>query len=100
MLDYHPDAVPAPYHHSNIDSDEVIYYANDKFGSRRGIETGSVTVHPSGIPHGPQPGATEASIGVKETKELAVMVDTFHPLQITKQALEVEDPTYAMSWKG
>ncbi|HIG48159.1 MAG TPA: homogentisate 1,2-dioxygenase [candidate division Zixibacteria bacterium] len=100
MLDYHPDAVPAPYHHSNIDSDEVIYYANDKFGSRRGIEEGSVTVHPSGIPHGPQPGATEASIGVKETKELAVMVDTFHPLQITKQALEVEDPTYAMSWKG
>lgn len=100
MLDYHPDAVPVPYHHSNIDSDEVIYYANDKFGSRKGIEEGSVTLHPSGIPHGPQPGATEASIGVKETKELAVMVDTFHPLQITKQALEVEDPTYAMSWKG
>jgi len=100
MLDYHPDAVPVPYHHSNIDSDEVIYYANDKFGSRKGIEEGSVTLHPSGIPHGPQPGATEASIGAKETKELAVMVDTFHPLQITKQALEVEDPTYAMSWKG
>ena len=100
MLDYHPDAVPVPYHHSNIDSDEVIYYANDKFGSRKGIEEGSVTLHPSGIPHGPQPGATEASIGAKETKELAVMVDTCHPLQITKQALEVEDPTYAMSWKG
>lgn len=98
MLDYHPEAVPAPYNHSNVDSDEVIYYANDKFGSRRGIEEGSVTLHPLGIPHGPQPGATEASLGAKETKELAVMVDTFHPLHITPQAVEIEDPDYALSW--
>lgn len=99
MLDYHPQAVPAPYNHSNIDSDEVIYYANDRFGSRRGIEEGSITLHPSGIPHGPQPGATEASLGVKQTTELAVMVDTFHPLHLTQQALGIEDPDYAFSWR-
>lgn len=99
MLDYHRDAVPAPYNHSNIDSDEMIYYANDKFASRRGIEEGSVTLHPAGIPHGPQPGATEASLGKKETTELAVMVDTFHPLQITQVALDMEDPDYPFSWQ-
>lgn len=100
MLDYHPQAVPAPYVHSNIDSDEVIYYANDRFASRRGIQEGSVTMHPSGIPHGPQPGATEDSIGKPRTEELAVMVDTFNPLHITPQALGIEAPDYPMSWKG
>jgi homogentisate 1,2-dioxygenase len=100
MLDYHPIAVPAPYTHSNIDSDEVIYYANDKFGSRRGIEEGSITLHPAGIPHGPQPGATEESLGKTETRELAVMVDTFHPLHITPEALAIEEPGYPMSWKA
>jgi homogentisate 1,2-dioxygenase len=99
MLDYHPQAVPAPYNHSNIDSDEVIFYANDRFGSRRGIEEGSITLHPSGLPHGPQPGATEASLGKTFTEELAVMVDTFYPLHTTAQALEIEDPEYPMSWK-
>lgn len=100
MLDYHPLAVPAPYNHSNIDSDEVLYYANDRFASRRGIEEGSVTLHPSGIPHGPQPGATEHSIGKTHTEELAVMVDTFYPLNLTPQALGIEAPDYPMSWLG
>mgnify|MGYP001172100604 CR=1 FL=1 len=99
MLDYHPEAVPVPYNHSNIDSDEVLFYANDKFASRRGIEEGSITLHPSGIPHGPQPGAAEASLGKTETKELAVMVDTFYPLHITQQALAMEDPEYPFSWQ-
>jgi homogentisate 1,2-dioxygenase len=99
LLDYHPDAIPAPYNHSNVDSDEVLYYVNDKFGSRRGIEEGSITLHPLGIPHGPQPGATEASIGAKETQELAVMVDTFHPFRITRHALELEDADYWKSWQ-
>jgi homogentisate 1,2-dioxygenase len=99
LLDYHPDAVPAPYNHSNVDSDEVLYYVNDKFGSRRGIEEGSITLHPLGIPHGPQPGATEASIGAKETQELAVMVDTFHPFRLTQNALDLEDDGYWRSWQ-
>ncbi len=99
MLDYHPEAVPVPYNHSNIDSDEVLFYANDRFGSRRGIEEGSITLHPSGIPHGPQPGAVEASLGKTETMELAVMVDTFHPLYITKHALAMEDTNYPFSWQ-
>ncbi len=99
LFDYHPEAVPAPYNHSNIDSDEVLYYAEGDFMSRRGIERGSFTLHPGGLPHGPHPGTTEASLGKKETRELAVMVDTFHPLHLTKAALDVEDPDYAFSWQ-
>lgn len=99
MLDYHPDAIVVPYNHSNVDSDEVLYYVNDKFGSRKGIEEGSITLHPLGIPHGPQPGATEAAIGATKTEELAVMVDTFHPFKITKHAVEIEDPEYWKSWQ-
>jgi len=99
MLDYHPDAIPVPYNHSNVDSDEVLYYCNDKFGSRRGIQEGSITLHPLGIPHGPQPGAVEASLGAKRTEELAVMVDTFHPFKLTKQAMEIEDGSYWESWR-
>jgi homogentisate 1,2-dioxygenase len=99
MLDYHPDAVPVPYNHSNLESDEVLYYCNDKFGSRKGIEEGSVTLHPSGLPHGPQPGAVEASLGKTRTEELAVMLDTFRPLRIAADALKLEDPGYAYSWK-
>ena len=99
MLDYHPQAVPVPYNHSNVDSDEVLYYCNDKFGSRRGIEEGSITLHPLGIPHGPQPGAVEASLGATRTEELAVMVDTFHPFRLTREALTIEDPDYWKSWQ-
>ncbi|MBP6179992.1 MAG: homogentisate 1,2-dioxygenase [Anaerolineales bacterium] len=98
LFDYHPDGIPAPYSHSNIQSDEVIYYAEGNFMSRKGIDRSDITLHPFGLPHGPQPGMTEASIGKKETFELAVMVDTFHPLQITKQALELEKPEYMDSW--
>jgi homogentisate 1,2-dioxygenase len=100
MLDYHPDAVPIPYNHSNLDSDELLYYVNGNFSSRKGIEKGSMTLHPSGIPHGPQPGAVEASLGAKRTEELAVMIDTFRPLRLTKAALDLEDSQYAYSWKG
>jgi homogentisate 1,2-dioxygenase len=99
MLDYHPDAVPVPYNHSNLDSDEVLYYVNGNFASRRGIETGSITLHPSGLPHGPQPGAVEASLGATRTEELAVMLDTFRPLKLTKAAAALEDGTYSMSWR-
>lgn len=99
MLDYHPDAIVVPYVHSNVDSDEVLYYCNDKFGSRKGIEEGSITIHPLGIPHGPQPGAVEASIGAKQTEELAVMVDTHRPFKLTKHAMEIEDPDYWKSWQ-
>lgn len=99
MLDWDPEAVPIPYNHSNVDSDEVLYYCNDKFGSRKGIEEGSITMHPLGIPHGPQPGAVEASLGAKETKELAVMLDTFHPLHLTKNAVNIEDEDYWKSWQ-
>jgi homogentisate 1,2-dioxygenase len=97
--DYHPDAIPAPYNHSNIDSDEVLYYAEGNFMSRRGIERGSFTLHPGGIPHGPHPGTVEASIGKDATEELAVMVDTFRPLRLTKAALDVEDSDYIYSWR-
>jgi homogentisate 1,2-dioxygenase len=96
--DFDPDAVPAPYNHSNVMSDEVLYYANSEFMSRRGIEYASITLHPDGIPHGPQPGRTEASIGQRETNELAVMVDTFRPLSVSKAALDVEDREYYHSW--
>jgi homogentisate 1,2-dioxygenase len=99
LYDYHPEAIPAPYNHSNIDSDEVLYYAEGNFMSRRGIERGSFTLHPGGIAHGPHPGTVEASIGKKGTEELAVMVDTFRPLRLTKLALEHEDPDYMFSWR-
>jgi homogentisate 1,2-dioxygenase len=98
LFDYHPLAVPAPYNHSNIDSDEVLYYVDGDFMSRKHVTRGMITLHPAGIPHGPHPGAVEKSLGAKETKELAVMVDTFHPLQITKNALGIEDGQYVMSW--
>ena len=98
LFDYHPLSIPAPYNHSNIDSDEVLYYAEGNFMSRRGIERGSFTLHPGGLPHGPHPGTVEKSIGAKETRELAVMVDTFRPLHLTKDALEFLDANYPMSW--
>jgi len=97
LFDYHPDAIPAPYNHSNVNSDEVIYYAEGNFMSRKGIDRCDISLHPYGLPHGPQPGMTEASIGKKETQELAVMVDTFHPLNVTKQALEMEKE-YMATW--
>ena len=98
LYDYHPNAIPAPYNHSNIDSDEVLYYVDGDFMSRKNVTRGMITLHPAGIPHGPHPGAVEKSIGKKETQELAVMVDTFHPLQLTKEALEIENEGYTMSW--
>ena len=99
MFDYHPDSIPAPYNHSNIDSDEVLYYAEGDFMSRKGVSRGSFTLHPGGIPHGPHPGTTEASIGKKETHELAVMIDTFRPLNLTTEALAIEDKDYMYSWQ-
>jgi homogentisate 1,2-dioxygenase len=99
LYDYHPLSVPAPYNHSNIDSDEVLYYVDGEFMSRNDVEQGMITLHPGGIPHGPQPGATERSIGQKETHELAVMIDTFRPLKITADALGIEDPDYYASWQ-
>lgn len=98
LYDYHPNAIPAPYNHSNIDSDELLYYVDGDFMSRKNVTRGMITLHPAGIPHGPHPGAVEKSIGKKETSELAVMVDTFHPLQLTEYALEIENPGYTMSW--
>ena len=98
LFDYHPEGIPAPYNHSNVESDEVLYYAEGNFMSRKGIDRCDISLHPFGLAHGPQPGMTEASIGKKETAELAVMVDTFHPLMITKQALAIENPDYTMSW--
>ena len=98
MYDYHPLAVPAPYNHSNIDSDELLYYVAGDFMSRKHVTRGMITLHPGGIPHGPHPGAVEKSIGAKETKELAVMVDTFRPLQLTQQGIQIENEGYVMSW--
>lgn len=98
LFDYHPLAIPAPYNHSNIDSDEVLYYAEGDFMSRKGIDRGSFTLHPGGLPHGPHPGTVEKSIGAKETHEYAVMVDTFKPLFITEEALKYVDKDYPMSW--
>lgn len=98
LFDYHPEAIPAPYNHSNIDSDEVLYYAEGDFMSRKGIDRGSFTLHPGGLPHGPHPGTVEKSIGAKATEEIAVMVDTFRPLHVTEQALEFVDKEYPMSW--
>lgn len=98
LFDYHPLSIPAPYNHSNIDSDEVLYYVDGDFMSRKNVTRGMITLHPGGIPHGPHPGLAEKSIGARETKELAVMVDTFHPLQLTAEALEIENEGYTMSW--
>jgi homogentisate 1,2-dioxygenase len=98
MFDYHPLAIPAPYNHSNIDSDEVLYYAEGEFMSRKGIDRGSFTLHPGGLPHGPHPGTVEKSIGAKETHEYAVMLDTFKPLFITEEAKPYLDTNYPMSW--
>src|SRR2546426_1048953 len=96
--DIHPEAVPIPYHHSNLQSEEMIYYVSGKFGSRKGVEVGSITLHPSGLPHGPQPGLAEKSIGMHETHELAVMCDTFHPLKLSTFAKDLDDGRYAYSW--
>ncbi len=98
LFDYHPLSIPVPYNHSNIDSDEVLYYVEGNFMSRRGIDTGSFTLHPGGLPHGPHPGTVEAGLGAKETKELAVMIDTFKPLYPSKQAYEFLDQNYPYSW--
>lgn len=98
LYDYHPEAVPAPYNHSNIDSDEVLYYVDGDFMSRNHVDKGYISLHPAGIPHGPHPGAMERSLGKKETAELAVMVDTFKPLRITQQALDIADKDYFKSW--
>jgi homogentisate 1,2-dioxygenase len=98
LYDYHPEAIPAPYNHSNIDSDEVLYYVDGDFMSRNDIAPGHISLHPAGIPHGPHPGAMERSIGQTKTDELAVMVDTFKPLQVTEAAMKISDGTYFQSW--
>ena len=98
LYDYHPKAIPAPYNHSNIDSDEVLYYVDGDFMSRNNIEQGHITLHPKGIPHGPAPGAMERSIGQTITQELAVMVDTFRPLMVTEEAMGLDDGQYYKSW--
>ncbi|MBD3161830.1 MAG: homogentisate 1,2-dioxygenase [Candidatus Eisenbacteria bacterium] len=98
LYDYHPEAIPAPYHHENVGTDEVIYYASREFMSRKGIELGSITCHPDGIPHGPHPGTVEASIGKQETKEVAVMIDTFRPLTLGRDGEAIEDADYPRSW--
>lgn len=98
LYDFHPESIPAPYYHSNVDSDEVLYYVHGDFMSRTGIEAGSITLHPMGVPHGPQPGKTEASIGKKETYEYAVMVDTFAPLKVTNHFQSCMEKNYNQSW--
>ncbi len=98
LFDFHPDSIPAPYYHSNVDSDEVLYYVYGDFMSRSGVSEGSITLHPMGIPHGPQPGKTEASIGKKETDEYAIMVDTFNHLNVTKNVQETMVKDYHHSW--
>jgi homogentisate 1,2-dioxygenase len=97
-LDFDPEAVPIPYHHSNLQSEEMIYYVSGNFGSRKGISVGSITLHPSGLPHGPHPGLAEKSLGVAETTELAVMCDTFRPLKLSTFARDLDDGRYAYSW--
>ena len=100
LYDYHPKAIPAPYNHSNIDSDEMLYYVDGDFMSRKGIAPGHISLHPGGIPHGPHPGTYEGSIGKRETKELAVMIDTFRPLMLTEEAMKIDDGRYYKSWLG
>jgi len=99
VLDFHPDAIPVPYNHSNIDSDEVLYYVEGDYKARKGIEVGSMTLHPQGIPHGPHPGTIEKSLGATWTDELAVMCDTFRPLFPTRAALDLDDEHYPASWR-
>ncbi len=98
--DYHPLSIPAPYHHSNVDSDEVLYYVEGDFMSRKSVEKGQITLHPAGIPHGPHPGTVEKSIGKESTEELAIMIDPFKPLMITEEALAIEDEDYFASWQS
>ncbi|HVY75907.1 MAG TPA: homogentisate 1,2-dioxygenase [Puia sp.] len=98
LFDYHPLSIPVPYNHSNIDSDEVLYYVDGDFMSRKAVSRGMITLHPAGIPHGPHPGTVEKNLGAKETKELAVMLDSFHPLQLTRTALDIENRDYINSW--
>ena len=98
MYDYHPLSIPAPYNHSNIDADEVLYYVDGDFMSRNDVEAGHISLHPAGIPHGPHPGAAERSIGKTKTEELAVMVDTFKPLEVTEEAIKIADEEYYKSW--
>lgn len=98
--DYHPLSIPAPYNHSNVDSDEVLYYVDGDFMSRKSVEKGQITLHPGGIPHGPHPGTVEKSIGKESTEELAVMIDPFRPLKLTKYALDIEDGDYYKSWQS
>jgi homogentisate 1,2-dioxygenase len=98
LYDYHPQAIPAPYNHSNIDSDEVLYYVDGDFMSRSDIDKGHISLHPGGIPHGPHPGTYEKSIGKKGTEEYAVMVDPFRPLKLTEEALKLDDGSYHLSW--
>jgi homogentisate 1,2-dioxygenase len=98
LYDYHPHAIPAPYHHSNVDSDELLYYVDGDFMSRNNIQKGQITLHPGGIPHGPHPGAIERSIGKKSTNELAVMIDPFNPVKITQEAMNIELKKYYQSW--
>lgn len=99
MYDYHPQSIPAPYNHSNVDSDEVLYYVDGDFMSRKSVEKGQITLHPAGIPHGPHPGTVEKSIGQTKTDELAVMIDPFRPLMLTEEALLIEDEDYFKSWR-
>jgi homogentisate 1,2-dioxygenase len=99
-VDYHPEAIPCPYPHSSVDCDEVLWYVEGSFASRKGVGPASVSLHPAGIPHAPQPGRYEASFGAKDTDEMAVMVDTFKPLKVTKWALHAEDTEYHASWMG
>ena len=98
LFDFHPESIPAPYPHSNVDSDEILYYSKGDFMSRKGISEESITLHPMGLPHGPQPGKYHSSIGKKKTDELAVMIDTFKPLNITDTAKKIDDPSYPLSW--
>ena len=97
-LDYDPQAIALPYHHSNVQSEEAIYYVDGQFGSRKGVDIGMITLHPSGLPHGPQPGLVEASLGARRTEELAVMWDMFRPLKLTALARDLDQPEYALSW--
>lgn len=97
--DYHPESIPAPYNHSNVDSDEVLYYVDGDFMSRKSVVKGQITLHPGGIPHGPHPGTVEKSIGKESTEELAVMIDPFQPLMLTEEALKIEDPNYFSTWQ-
>jgi homogentisate 1,2-dioxygenase len=98
MLDWDPQAIVLPYHHSNVQSEEVMYYVDGDYAARKGVDVGCITLHPSGLPHGPQPGTVEKALGMKETSELAVMCDTFRPLRLTTLSRDLDEPSYAYSW--